>query len=77
MVNVLTTVQVILAILLIILVLLQRTNTDAGGAFSQDGSNGVPLQKRGAELMLYRATIAVAILFVLSVSYNLLASIVS
>lgn len=75
MANVLTIVQVTLAVLLIILVLLQRANTDAGGAFSQDGSTGVPIQKRGAELVLHRATILVAILFVASVSYKLLSSI--
>ena len=77
MVNVLTIVQVTLAVLLIILVLLQRANTDAGGAFSSDGVTGVPLQKRGAELVLHRATILTAILFVVSVSYDLLASFVS
>ena len=77
MANVLTIVQVTLAVLLIILVLLQRANTDAGGAFSQDGSTGVPLQKRGAELVLHRATILVAISFVVSVSYELIASFIS
>jgi protein translocase SecG subunit len=77
MVNVLTIVQVTLAVLLIILVLLQRANTDAGGAFSSDGVTGVPLQKRGAELVLHRATIIVAIAFVASVSYDLIASFIS
>jgi protein translocase SecG subunit len=74
MVHVLTIVQVTLAVLLIALVLLQRANTDAGGAFSQDGGTGVSLQKRGAELTLHRATILVAILFVVSTAYELLSS---
>ena len=76
MVNVLTIVQVILAVVLVILVLMQRANTDAGGAFSQDGGAGAPLEKRGMEKTLHRATILVAVLFVISVSYNLIISLV-
>lgn len=76
MVNVLTIVQITFAVLLIILVLLQRTNTDAGGAFSQDGGTGISLQKRGGELVLHRATIIVALIFVVASAYSLLRTII-
>jgi protein translocase SecG subunit len=59
----------LLAILLIALVLIQRANTDASGAFGADGGSGAALKKRGAEKIVYRLTIVVAVLFVLSVLY--------
>ena len=69
MVHTLSIVQLVLAILLIILVLIQRANTDASGAFGADG--GALYEKRGAEKSLYRLTILVAILFVISLSYTI------
>lgn len=64
--NILTIAQVILSVTLIVLVLLQRANPDAGGALSSDGAGNFAIQKRGMEKTLYRATILVSILFVLS-----------
>ena len=64
MVTMLPSVLIVLAVILIVLVLLQRANTDAGGAFSSDGGTGAVLVKRGAEKTLHRATILVAVLFV-------------
>jgi len=64
MVTMLPSVLIVLAVILIILVLLQRANTDASGAFSSDGGTGAPLVKRGAEKMLHKATLLVAVLFV-------------
>lgn len=61
--------QLVLAILLIALVLIQRANTDASGAFGADGGSGATLKKRGAEKTVYRLTILVALLFVASVLY--------
>lgn len=72
MVYLLSIVQLVLAILLIALVLIQRANTDASGAFGADGGSGAALEKRGAEKSLHRITIAVAILFALSLAYPLL-----
>lgn len=69
MIQLLTIIQVVLAILLIALVLIQRANTDASGAFGADGGSGMSLEKRGAEKTLYRFTIIVIVLFVLSVLY--------
>lgn len=67
MFQLLSIVQVFLAILLTILVLTQQANTDASGAFGADGGSGATLEKRGVEKSLHRLTIAIAILFILSV----------
>ncbi len=56
-------VNVLLAILLIALVLIQRANTDASGAFGADGGSGATLEKRGAERSLHRLTIVIAVMF--------------
>ncbi len=72
MVQMLTIVQLILAILLITLVLIQRANTDASGAFGADGGSGATLEKRGAEKTLHNFTIIVAVLFAVSLAYPLL-----
>ena len=69
MFQLLSIVQVSLAILLISLVLIQRANTDASGAFGADGGSGASLEKRGVEKSLHRLTIISAILFVASVLY--------
>lgn len=66
--NMLFIVQITLSILLIALVLTQRANTDASGAFGSDGGQGVTLNKRGAEKILHYSTIATAILFVFSLA---------
>jgi protein translocase SecG subunit len=63
MVTLLPTVLIALSVILIILVLLQRANTDASGAFSSDGGTGALVQKRGAEKVLHKMTVFVAILF--------------
>lgn len=71
MFQLLSIVQVLLAILLITLVLIQRANTDASGAFGADGGSGAALEKRGVEKSLHRLTIVIAIFFVLSVLFPL------
>jgi protein translocase SecG subunit len=73
MVYMLSIVQITLAILLTVLVLVQRANTDASGAYGADGGTGAALEKRGAEKTLHRLTIAVMVLFVLSALYPLIA----
>lgn len=73
MVQMLSIVQITLAILLVALVLVQRANTDASGAFGADGGSGAPLEKRGAEKTLHRFTVIVAVLFVVTLAYPLLA----
>ena len=71
MVHLLSIVQLILAILLISLVLIQRANTDASGAFGADGGSGAALEKRGAEKSLHRLTVIIAVGFALSLAYPL------
>ena len=61
--------NVILSVLLIVLVLVQRANTDAGGAFSSDSSTGA-FRRRGAERTLYRSTVLVSILFAVSLAMH-------
>ena len=72
MFHLLSIVQLILAILLVALVLIQRANTDASGAFGADGGTGASLEKRGAEKSLHRLTIIVAVVFVISLAYPIL-----
>jgi protein translocase SecG subunit len=56
--------NIILAVLLIVLITIQRSNTDSGGAFSSESSG--TFKRRGAEKTIYRATVLVSILFALS-----------
>jgi protein translocase SecG subunit len=72
MVHMLSIVQITLAILLTALVLVQRANTDASGAYGSDGGSGASFEKRGAEKTLHRMTIIIAVVFVLSLAYPLL-----
>lgn len=62
--NWLLTTIAIISILLVILVLLQRTNTDGAGLGGGD-SVGINNKKRGLEKTLFQATIVVGIFFVL------------
>jgi protein translocase SecG subunit len=71
MVHLLSIVQLILAFLLIVLVLIQRANTDASGAFGADGGSNATLEKRGAEKSLHRLTIIVVVLFFISLASTL------
>ena len=73
MVHMLSIVQIALAILLIVLVLVQRANTDASGAYGADGGTGASFEKRGAEKTLHRLTIIIAVLFALTLAYPLIA----
>ena len=71
MVHLLSIVQIALAILLTALILIQRANTDASGAFGADGGSSAALKKRGGELMLHRLTVITAVLFALTLALPL------
>jgi preprotein translocase subunit SecG len=71
MFELLSVVHVLLAVFLIALILIQRANTDASGAFGADGGVGASLEKRGAEKTLHRLTITVSVIFVVSLIYPL------
>lgn len=61
--TVLPYVQIILSILLVTAILLQQRGSSLGGAFGGDNFSATYHKRRGAELFLFRATIALSILF--------------
>lgn len=63
---VLPIVQLVLSILLIVLILLQRSSDGIEGAFGGGSSNMTYFSRRGAERILFISTIVVAILFAVS-----------
>lgn len=71
-VNILPYIQIGLAVLLVVLILLQPTDSDAGGSFG-GGSTGTWHTRRGGEQLIFILTIFVAIIFVASVVVDLLA----
>lgn len=56
--------QIVIAVLLSILILIQQRGTGLSSAFGGEG--GVYFKKRGAEKVIFIATIIMAILFILS-----------
>ncbi len=63
--NILPWIQVILAVLLVILILLQQSQEGLGSAFGGGASGGVFHAKRGAEKFLFVSTIILAVLFII------------
>jgi len=60
-------IQVILSVLLVGLILLQRSGAELGGAFGGgDGSGGTLYTRRGFERVLFYMTIILGVLFVIS-----------
>jgi len=59
-------IQIVLSVLLIAAILLQQRGSSLGGAFGGDNFSATFHKRRGAELFLFRATIALGILFVIS-----------
>ncbi len=64
-------IQVILSILLIIVIVIQQKGTGLGSTFGADMA--MYRTKRGAEKLLFYATILLSILFILSAIIGLLA----
>lgn len=65
-------VQIILSVLLVAAVLLQQRGSSLGGAFGGDNFSSAFHKRRGSELFLFKFTIGVGILFVISAFLNLL-----
>lgn len=61
--GVLPYIQIVLAVLLIIVVLLQQTGASLGGAFGGDNFSASYHTRRGAEKFLFFATIIIGVLF--------------
>lgn len=66
-------IQIILSILLVTAILLQQRGSSLGGAFGGDNFSAAFHKRRGGELFLFRASIVLAVLFVLSALLNLAA----
>ncbi|PJC56007.1 preprotein translocase subunit SecG [Candidatus Kaiserbacteria bacterium CG_4_9_14_0_2_um_filter_41_32] len=65
-------VQIILSVLLIAAILLQQRGSSLGGAFGGDNFSSAFHKRRGSELFLFKFSIGIAILFVLSAFLNIL-----
>jgi protein translocase SecG subunit len=74
MAQILPYIQVALSILLIVGVLLQRSEAGLGSAFGGDGMSGGRYSRRGFEKLLFNSTIVVSILFVLAAFASLFLS---
>ncbi len=62
--NILNIVQIVIAGLLVVAILFQQRGTGLSAAFGGEG--GVYFKKRGAEKVVFIATIVLAVLFILS-----------
>ena len=58
--------QIILSGILIVLILVQQSSAGAGGTFGGSDGSGIQYTRRGAEKILFNATVVAAILFVLT-----------
>ncbi len=59
-------IQIVLAVLLIGLILLQHSDASAGAAFGGDSLGGTGHTRRGPEKFIFILTIVIAILFAVS-----------
>lgn len=66
-------IQILLSILLVAAILLQQRGSSLGGAFGGDNFSAAFHKRRGGELFLFRLSIVLAILFVLSAILNVIA----
>ena len=64
--GVLPYIQISLSILLVIAVILQRSEASLGSAFGGDSFSGTAHTRRGGEKILFNSTIIIACLFVIS-----------
>ena len=64
-------IQIILSVLLVAVILLQRSGAQVGGAFgASDNFSSAFRTRRGFEKVLFNATIVIAILFAVSALLN-------
>ncbi len=66
-------IQIILSVLLVASILLQQRGSSLGGAFGGDNFSTAFNKRRGAELFLFKFSIGIAVLFVVSAFLNILA----
>ncbi len=65
-------IQIILSLALVAAILLQKTGSSLGGAFGADNFSSGFHTRRGAEKVLFQATIVLAVLFALTAFVGLL-----
>ncbi len=71
--NLISYIQIILAVILVALILIQQSDASAGGAFGQSDNWGAGFHtRRGSEKTIFISTIVIAILFVASAIITLL-----
>lgn len=70
--QILSYIQIALSIVLVALILIQRSEAGLGSAFGGDGMSVGRYTRRGLEKTSYIATIVVAILFALTALVNVL-----
>ncbi len=71
--SILPYIQIVISVILVALILLQRTGAQVGGAFGgSDNLSSAYHTRRGAEKGLFIATIILAIIFAISALINLL-----
>ena len=66
MASIIPYIQIALSVLLVGGILLQRSEAGLGGAFGGDSFSTVHHEKRGAEKIIFIATIIIAILFAIT-----------
>jgi protein translocase SecG subunit len=66
-------IQIILSVLLVAAILLQQRGSSLGGAFGGDNFSSAFHKRRGAELFLFKFSIGISVLFVLSALLSLMA----
>lgn len=66
-------IQITLSILLVAAILLQQRGSSLGGAFGGDNFSAAFHKRRGGELFLFRLSVVISVLFVLSALLNIFA----
>ncbi len=72
LINILPWIQISLGTILVVIILLQQSSAGAGGAFGGSDSGSINHTRRGLEKLLFKTTIIISILFVLSIFVKVL-----
>lgn len=72
MAQILPYIQIVLSILLVAVVLLQRSEAGLGAGFGSSGESTTRHTRRGFEKLIFNSTIVIAVLFALSAFVGLL-----
>jgi len=72
LVNILPWIHIVLSLILVAIILLQQSSAGVGGAFGGGDGGAINHTRRGFEKLLFRTTIIIAILFVVSIFIEIL-----